>query len=538
MKYINSLLGLPDIQFSTPIISDEQILIPGISGRNQVKCPCCKKKSKSVHSSYIRKLRDLSVGEYSVIIHLTVRKFYCRNRKCKRKIFTEQPGKEVKAYARMTQRTKKKLEKILIETSANKGALISRLIQTPVSPSTALRLVGSMSINYCGKIKTLGIDDWAYRKGISYGTILMDMDKGTVIDLLPGRDGAEVKRFLESHQEVEFVCRDRSSAFSAAVNEVLPKANQIADRFHLVKNLSDSVYEVIKAEYPNLVQSLKSTEIQETNGSTQMLAQKAPERVKGEPSPYRKQVFSDVKKMITEGMGYKTIARQLQISRNTVRNYADLDSLSAKPITLRNDYYSYLQDIGSELSKGETLLSTYNTIVTLGFKGSYSAFFEQFKDHPSRNAANKGSCSASSNDVQKISALSPRKISIYLSLSRFNKIQNETEKAQMRYLIKKNSLIKKLRKQVRLFKEILKEGTPELLDNWMEQTLLLKKKKLISFVRGLKRDIKAVYNAIIFTWSSGMVEGNINRLKNIKRQMYGRASLELLKRKVILSSTG
>ena len=108
----------------------------------------------------------------------------------------------------------------------------------------------------------------------------------------------------------------------------------------------------------------------------------------------------------------------------------------------------------------------------------------------------------------------------------------------MRYLIKKNSLIKKLRKQVRLFKEILKEGTPELLDNWMEQTLLLKKKKLTSFVRGLKRDIKAVYNAIISTWSSGMVEGNINRLKNIKRQMYGRASLELLKRKVILSSTG
>ncbi len=164
----------------------------------------------------------------------------------------------------------------------------------------------------------------------------------------------------------------------------------------------DSANEVIKVEYPNLVRSLKSTEIQRTNGSIPMQAQKATKRAK------------------------------------------------------------------EELSKGETLLSTYNTIVTLGFKGSYSAFFEQFKDHPSRNVTNKGSCSASLNDNQKISALSPRKISIYLSLSRFNRIQNETEKVQMRYLIKKNSLIKKLRKQVRLFKEILKEGTPDLLDNWME----------------------------------------------------------------------
>lgn len=201
MKYINSILGLPDIRFSSPIISDQQILIPGNSRKKQAKCPCCKKKSTSVHSFYVRKIRDLSVGEYSVVIHLKVRKFYSENMKCDRKIFSEQPGKEVKAYARMTQRTKKKLEKVLIETSANKGVLISMLIHTPVSSSTALRIVHSIPINDCGEVKILGIDDWAYRKGISYGTILVDMDKGKVIDLLSGRDGVRVKHFLEAHQE-------------------------------------------------------------------------------------------------------------------------------------------------------------------------------------------------------------------------------------------------------------------------------------------------------------------------------------------------
>jgi len=122
----------------------------------------------------------------------------------------EQPGKEVSSHARMTQRTKHKLEKILIETSANKGALLSRFINTPVSPSTALRIVRSIPMNPCGPIRTLGIDDWAYRKGISYGTILVDMEHGRVVDLLSGRDGVEVKRFLKSHREVETVCRDRS----------------------------------------------------------------------------------------------------------------------------------------------------------------------------------------------------------------------------------------------------------------------------------------------------------------------------------------
>jgi transposase len=480
-------------------------------------------------------LRDLSVGEYSVVLHLTVRKFYCRNKKCHRKIFVEQPGKEVSSHARMTQRTKHKLEKILIETSANKGALLSRFINTPVSPSTALRIVRSIPMDPCGPIRTLGIDDWAYRKGISYGTILVDMEHGRVIDLLSGRDGVEVKRFLKSHREVEAVCRDRSSAYSAAVSEILPAANQIADRFHLVKNLSDAVYEVVRAEYPALSRLWKTPAPPNLNQKQKLPSQK---QVKGEPSEYRKKVFFEVKKLLAEGMGYRTISKLLGISRTTVHKYADLDTPPIKSIPLKNDYSSYLQVIEQELSKGSTLKATYQLIVARGFKGGRSAFFEQFKDHPLRQTSESTRFSAASKISKGIVSLSPRKISIYLSLSGFDKIQNETEKAQMKQLVKTNAFIKKLRKQVQQFKEILKDGTPALLDQWMEATLLLKKKKLNTFVNGLKRDIQAVYNSITSTWSSGKVEGNVNRLKNIKRQMYGRASLELLKRKVILSCTG
>lgn len=147
--------------------------------------------------------------------------------------------------------------------------------------------------------------------------------------------------------------------------------------------------------------------------------------------------------------------------------------------------------------------ATYQLIVARGFKGGLSAFFEQFKDHPLRQTSESTRFSAASKIFKGIVSLSPRKISIYISLSGFDKIQNEAERALMKQLVKTNALIKKLRKQVQRFKEILKDGTPSLLDQWMEETLLLKKKKLTSFVNGLKRDIQAVYNSITSTWSSG-----------------------------------
>ena len=515
MKSLRSLLEFTGIRLGSPFVSGKQLCIPGNSRKRYVKCNCCGKRSSTVHSSYIRMLRDLSIGEYSVILHLMVRKFYCRNKKCHRKIFVEQPGKEVSSYARMTKRTKHKLEKNLIETSANKGSLLSSFINTPVSPSTALRIVRFIPMDPCGPIRTLGIDDWAYQKGISYGTIMVDMKHSRVIDLLSGRDGVAVKRFLITHQEVETVCRDRSSAYSAA-------ANQIADRFHLVKNLSDAVYEVVRAEYPTFSRLWKTPVSPNLNHKQKLPSQK---RIKGEPSEYRKKIFFEVKKLLAEGKGYRRISNLLGISRTTVSKYADLDTPSIKSIPLRNDYSSYLQHIEQELSRGSTLKATYQLIVARGFKGGQTAFYKQFKDHPLRQDYESTRFSAASKISKETVFLSPRKISIYLSLSGFDKIQNETEKAQMKQLVKTNAFIKKLRKQVQQFKKILKDGTPALLDKWMEATLLFKKKKLNTFFNGLKRDIQSVYNSITSTLSSGKVEGNVNRLKNIKRQIYGRASL-------------
>jgi len=432
------------------------------------------------------------------------------------------------------------LENILTETSSSKGAKLSQIIQLPVSPSTALRIVRSIPLPVFGDIKTLGVDDWAYRRGQTYGTILIDMDAGKVVDILPGRDGKELKVWLRTHPEIKYVCRDRSSAYSSAVKEILPSAHQVADRFHLVKNLSDSVYEVLRSEQASAIKPKNADPLPvnpESETPSEPSEQKVQERIKGESSEYRKEIFYKVKELLGKGVSFQAVAKCLQISRATVRKYADMDSPLIKSIPLRNDYHNYMDTIEIELSKGKSILSIHQKIEKMGFKGCYAAFQKQFRNHPEyinsakSKLSEKVACSAAK-------MLSPRKITLYLSFTDLEDIKSENDRTQIKQLIESNSLIRALRKQMLSFRNILSEGTPALLDKWMEETLQLGKKKLNTLVNGLKMDIDAVHNAITTSLSSGMVEGNVNRLKNIKRQMYGRADFDLLKRKVILSKTG
>ena len=538
-----ALFSLPGISLGVAQIIDGNISIPAYSKLKFVKCPCCNKKSKRVHGSYVRELRDLSSSTYCVSINLTVRKFFCKNAKCERKIFTEQPGPEIQPYSRMTNRTRKRLQKILLEMSARKGSYIANLISLPVSPSTALRMVDSLPIPSTEKVTVLGIDDWAYRKGLTYGTILVNIETGEVIDLLTGRDGVSLKKWLAKHPEIEIVTRDRASAYSSAVSSTLPNAIQVADRFHLIKNLSDTVYDVIRIEYRNLANSLiedssssEETSIPEDTSFPEIIDEEpgnVHQTERGEMNDYLKGRFEKVKEMINEGVGLRTIAKTLQMSRNTVRRYANMDVLLGKSIFIKNNYNEYQDIIEKEFSEGKTISQVFETIKKAGFKGSRTALYERFRDHPMRT-----------NPVINIflkakpQLISPRKISKYIGFADLSKIKDKTDGDFMVKLLSKNKILEDLRHQVLSFKDMLLGNDDTLLEDWLEKTLLIGRSQLKTFVRGMKSDIDAVRNAIITDWSNGQVEGQVNRLKSIKRQMYGRACFELLRRKVVLSTVG
>ena len=532
------LFSLSELRLGNAINIDGHISIPAFSKYKYAKCHCCNKKSNRIHSSYTRLLRDLPASTHCVSIRLTVRKFFCKNPACERKIFTEQPGDEIQLYSRFTNRTRERLQKIFIEVSARKGAYISGLISLPISPSTGLRLVDSLTIPITDKVSVLGIDDWANRKGLTYGTILVNIETRKVIDLLPGRNGASLKIWLKQHPEIVTVTRDRASAYSCAVTETLPNAMQVADRFHLLKNLSDSVYDIIRHEYRSLANSLiedssTTATILPDDSDKELIIINGPHQEKGVMNDYYKARFEKVKQMQQEKYKLRAIARSLQMSRNVVRRYAKMDTLPNKSINIKNNYNDYQEFVEKELSEGKCLNTIFMNIKKLGFIGGHTSFYEYFKNDQLRafQVTKKTA-------PMKDRLMSPRKIARYLRFADFSNIKDNFERKTMTLLLDKNTMLTELRNQMLSFKELLLGNDDSPLEDWIKRTLAIDKHQLKTFVNGIRSDIQAVRNAMRTNWSNGQVEGQVNRLKSIKRQMYGRAGFDHLRRKVILSKAG
>jgi len=434
---------------------------------------------------------------------------------------------EISSYSRYTERSKTMLTSLVIETSANKTSYLADLLQLPISPSTALRLVHALAIDSHQPINTLGIDDWAIRKGVNYGTILIDMESGAVIDLLSGRDGTELKPFLLKHPEIKNVCRDRSSSYAAAVTETLPNAIQIADRFHLVKNVSEAIHEVIRSEYQSIKKIHTKHQVKDHKTQIDETTEKLTKTIRPNEEHYA-ELFYKIKEMRNSGMGSKSIAKVLGISRNTVRKYDILEKPVKKMTNHQNNYSIFIDQIHQMLDNKDTIKNIYKEIKVQGYSGSYTSLCEYLQKNPIHV----------NSMAKEPPFLSARKISIYLGMKRFNRIRSATERELFRTMLKMSPLLRKLRKIYLSFKSLLSKGKPTDLEKWISTALALKFKHLNSVINGLKQDLDAVLNAIKTNWSSGKVEGKINKLKTIKRQMYGRASLELLKRKAIYSKTG
>lgn len=538
MVNFETILSLPNLKYTKIDIQNQRVVFSAKSIHKKARCPHCGKTSHSVHSRYHRVLSDLPISDYPVSVKLEVRKFFCKNKLCQHTIFSEQPSIGISKYSRMTQRAKSRILSILKETSAQKGSLISHSILTPISSSSALRLIYSLPLpdtHSSTDVVHLGVDDWAMRKGVSYGTILINMDNGTVIDLLPERNGTSLRSWLEKHRNIEIVCRDRASAYAKAVKDVLPDAQQVADRFHLVKNLSDTVFEVIRDEHTKISRSLKeqteATHIQKANVKTLSL--------ESSKNLQRVEQFQKVKELYSKGIGKNAIARIVGLNFRTVNRYIDLDELPSIQRSSMIDFQEYLPFIFKEISNGTPLVKIHERLVIMGFQCCFKTFWSKFI-HYSRTVKGEKNLGKKSMDIIKsdFSLLSAKKLAIYLSYTDIETIPIANHRKQVKQLLEKSSLIQDLRYAIVSFREILKSKNIQRFDNWLETVYNLGYRKLKSLINGIRMDLKSVHNAITMDYNSGMVEGCVNRLKNIKRQMYGRASFELLKRKVILSCTG
>jgi transposase len=204
-------------------------------------CPCCGTISKRIQSRYTRTLRDLPASGRPVHLVLHVRRFFCQESKCVRKIFAERFPSLTLPRVKFTLRLQETLRQMGFALGGEAGARLGRLLSIPGSSDTLLRLVKQTKLPVASSPRVVGIDDWSWKRRLRYGTLICDLENSKPIDVLPDREVKTVSAWFENHPSVEIVSRDRSSEYAAAIRKGAPQAIQVADRWHMGKNLAESV---------------------------------------------------------------------------------------------------------------------------------------------------------------------------------------------------------------------------------------------------------------------------------------------------------
>ena len=496
-----------------------------------VQCPRCRKPSTNVHSYYTRTPRDLPSSEQAVHLVLGVRRFRCHNPACPQKTFVERIPQVVPAHGQRTTRLTEKLRAMVFETSAEACSRMTHHMNMGVSGDTLLPIIRQTEPENVPTPEVLGMDDWAYKEGTRYGTLLVDLEASKPIDMLPSRSAKSVAEWLQKHPGIAIISRDRSKEYIAGINAGAPDAIQVADRWHLLCNLREAVEKLMKAYARDLKTVSKSFL------SSPVSADHADENelmgaTEDDPSPptRRELRFDEVKRLAAQGYTQRAIARQSGVSRTTVKRYLDADELPeygprAPAVTILTPYVSYIEDRWTEGCHNARVL--WEEIQLQGFAGSYSTVRRFVR----RYRTNKGQRVVASMTVRPTKNWSPRQVAWLLLCDPDNLDQDD--KLFLDRLCQLVPDIADAHQLAQRFIAMVQERLVDHLTLWLADAENCNVSQLRSFAVGLRRDYAAVRAALEYAWSNGPVEGHINRLKVIKRLMYGRAKFDLLRLRVL-----
>lgn len=468
---------------------------------------------------------------------MIARRFFCQNEKCERKLFNERFDEVLAPYQRRTHRLNESLIDISQAAGGEGGARLAKKLGMIISPDTLIRLIlKNASSSDPPSVRILGVDDWAFRKGHDYGTILVDLERKCPVDLLPDRSADSFERWLKGHPGVEVISRDRASCYSKGGKDGAPNAIQVADRWHLLKNLGDTAQKLF-AKYPKQIKAATNQSFNEAAAEPphdSIALEKMP-NIQSEPQPKsrRELIFDDVKLMQAEGLSNRAIAKELGISRTTVRKYSFLSELPPKAIPLNthskaSPFKDYLLQRWREGERNGKVLC--QEIKVQGFEGSPSSVYRILskfagyaEDKKRRPPAQK-----------KVASLSPRKVA-----KLFSRDETDLKETELKFCKELKSLEPEIRiahSLIQDFSKMIKERLHGSFEGWLIKAQDSGLSDFEGFAKGLRSDYDAVYSALSLPWSNGQVEGQVNRLKTIKRTMYGRSRFELLKKRVLWTS--
>jgi transposase len=489
------------------------------------QCTNCGAPAIRIHSQYQRLLADLPCSGHQIHVHWTVRRFFCDNPFCPRITFTEQLPTFAHKNARKTQRLSDRLYRLGLEIGGETGKRVSKNFDISTSGDYLIRLIRLHPEQSLPTPKVLGIDDWAWRKRHTYGTILVDLERRCVVDLLPDRQPETIAQWLRSHIEVEIISRDRGQEYIEGINQGLPGVVQVADRFHLLRNLLEALQRMM-AHHPGEIKSalkqLRATASATSSPTT------VPDQVLENPKSHRQVRFDEVKRLQSQGLKRREIARRVGLDRRTVGKYFNLNAPPSRKgmvgnISKATPYYSHLH---KRLAEGcHNLILLYDELRAMGFKGSYASVFRAV------HRLGAGNLKQSDPAPSSPPRFSPNQAA-WVLFQEGDQLK-EPYVSLRKTLCEVSPLAAQAQELVQAFRRMANNRQGERLESWLFQAENSSIPEFVRLAASFRTDYAAVQAGLMSPWSNGQVEGQVNRLKLIKRQMFGRARFDLLRKRVL-----
>jgi transposase len=492
------------------------------------RCGRCGQESARVHSRYVRTLADAVIAGRPTAIRFTARRFFCNNPDCAAGTFAEQVPDLTARYARRTALLRGAVISIALALAGRPGARLAAALGMTISRSSLLRLIRGLPDPPVPVVAVLGVDDFAFRRRHDYGTILVDMTDGHPVDLLADREAGTFTAWLKAHPGTEVICRDRAGAYALGGRDGAPDAIQVADRWHLWHNLAQAAEKSVAAHR----ECLRAPAPDAQDPAVAVLDPPPPqpdplplELLEGRLAARTRERYTAVQSRLRERQSIGAIARELRLTRHTVRRFAraqGIDELLAKTGSRGVLLDSFKEHLHRRLSDGITdAAALTDEIRAVGYRGSAQTVRRYL--HPFRATR---TAPPPVPDPPKVRRLSGWIMTDPDHLDPNDQAQLDDARARCPHL-------DALAGHVTEFAKILTGLHGERLDDWIDKVNADPLPALRSFATGLKNDHAAVVNGLTMTHNSGGVEGNVNRIKTIKRQMYGRAKFDLLRKRVL-----
>jgi transposase len=539
MILINIPFFLPGFEVHEVRETEEWIEIAATSIQSTAKCPDCQNKSTRVHSYYPRSPTDLPVSDHRVRLLLTVKRFRCQNAYCTRSTFVEDLPNLIAKSARRTKRLDTALEAIAFALGGRAGSRLTSKLQMAASGDTLLRLIRNSPINDQEKPEVIGVDDWAKCRGRVYGTILVDLERRRAIDLLPDRTAETLAKWLSAHPSVKIVARDRSSEYARGISIGAPQAFQVADRWHLLVNARQALERLIDRLRPEF-NMLVTPSAQAT--PVQRLRHRSRETELGtlEREQRRKSLHAKIHQMHQDGYAIRGIARLLSKSPMTIYKYLSMPEFPQnvarkKGSSILDPYREYLSQRWTAGMRNASQL--WREIQEMGYPGTPRQVLQwayERREHPALNTPRKyleEPCRE--HPVLGSIKVPPKRLPlpvarrlVWLFLLPDHKL--ETEDLNLRDQLLKQPVLAQACILAQAFQHLVRKGQPQEFEGWLQRCEASGITEFNNLAKGMRKDYAAVKAAMTSSWSNGQTEGQVNRLKLLKRQMYGRAKLDLL----------